>query len=159
MLTQRDQIGVIAFDDAAKWVVPLQQVTDVAAIQSLIGTIRPGGGTAFYSALSQSVGALMAAKTPQKHIIFLSDGQPADSGFQGLAQDAADNGITITTVAVGTGANTKLMELISTIGGGRAYTADDNIKIFTKENVFGRGQLCAKPGFTPVVTENSALRL
>ncbi len=160
VLTQRDQIGVIAFDDAAKWVVPLQQVTDVAAIQSLIGTIRPGGGTAFYSALSQSVGALMAAKTPQKHIIFLSDGQPADSGFQGLAQDAADNGITITTVAVGTGANTKLMELISTIGGGRAYTAGefDNIpKIFTKETFLAGGSYVQNREFTPVITENSSL--
>lgn len=160
VLTERDQIGVIAFDDAAKWVVPLQQVADVAAIQSLIGTIRPGGGTAFYSALSQSVGALIEAQTPQKHIIFLSDGQPADSGFQGLAQDAADHGITITTVAVGTGANTKLMELISTIGGGRAYTAGefDNIpKIFTKETFLAGGSYVQNREFTPVITESSSL--
>ena len=51
VLTERDQVGVIAFDDASKWVVELQSVTDVAAIQSAIGTIRAGGGTSFYSPL------------------------------------------------------------------------------------------------------------
>ncbi|NLV57330.1 MAG: VWA domain-containing protein [Clostridiales bacterium] len=160
VLTKRDQVGVIAFDDAAKWVVPLQKVTDVTVIQSLIGTIRPGGGTAFYSALEQSVIALIQATTPQKHIIFLSDGQPADSGFQSLAQDAADHGITITTVAVGEGANAKLMELISTIGGGRTYRAGefDNLpKIFTKETFLAGGSYVQNREFTPVITESSSM--
>jgi len=59
VLTARDFVGVIAFDDAAKWVVPIQPVDDVLAIQEMIGTIRTGGGTAFYSPLAQ---ALMAQK-------------------------------------------------------------------------------------------------
>ena len=45
VLTPNDQVGVIAFDDAAKWVVNLQKAEDVEAIQNQIGTIRPGGGT------------------------------------------------------------------------------------------------------------------
>ncbi len=160
VLMEKDQVGVIAFDDAAKWVVPLQKVTDVAAIQESIGTIRPGGGTAFYSALEQAVGALMAVDTPQKHIIFLSDGEPGDGGFEQLALLATQNDITLTTVAVGSGANTKLMELLSTIGGGRAYRAGefDNIpKIFTKETFLAGGTYVQNREFTPIITETSPL--
>ncbi len=160
ILTQRDQVGVIAFDDAAKWVVPLQEVTDVGAIQELIGTIRPGGGTAFYSAMDQGISALIAAQTPQKHMIFLSDGEPGDSGFEKLLMLASQNGITVTTVAVGSGANTRLMELISTLGGGRAYAAGefDNIpKIFTKETFLAGGSYVQNRVFTPVITESSTL--
>ena len=51
VLTERDSLGVIGFDDAAKWVVPLQRVTDVAALESMIGTLRADGGTAFYPPL------------------------------------------------------------------------------------------------------------
>ncbi len=160
VLTEKDQIGVIAFDDAAKWVVPLQEVKDVAAIQNMIGTIRPGGGTLYYSALSQAIGTLMMTNTPQKHIIFLSDGQPGDTGFQGLVQEAMDSGITVTTVAVGEGANAKLMELIATIGGGRTYAAGefDNIpKIFTKETFLAGGSYVQNREFTPVVTESATM--
>ena len=45
VLNERDLAGVIAFDDAGKWVVPLASVTDPAAMQEKIGTIRSGGGT------------------------------------------------------------------------------------------------------------------
>ncbi len=160
VLTAKDQIGVIAFDDAAKWVVPLQEVKDVGAIQSMIGTIRPGGGTSYYSALNEACNALIATNTPQKHIIFLSDGEPGDSGFERLLVNANARGITVTTVAVGGGANTRLMELLATVGGGRAYTAGefDNIpKIFTKETYLAGGSYVQNRVFTPVVTESSAL--
>ena len=160
VLTAKDQVGVIAFDDAAKWVVPLQPVTDVGAIQSLIGTIRPGGGTAFYNALNMAVAALETANTPQKHIIFLSDGEPGDSGFERLAMQASMSKITLTTVAVGSGANTRLMELLSTIGGGRSYAAGefDNIPhIFTKETFLAGGTYVQNREFTPIITEASAL--
>ena len=160
VLMPKDQVGVIAFDDAAKWVVPLQSVTDVGAIQSLIGTIRPGGGTAFYSAMDLAVDGLLEAKTPQKHIIFLSDGEPGDSGFEQIAMKAGQSGITMTTVAVGTGANTRLMELLSTLGGGRAYVAgefDDIPKIFTKETFLAGGTFVQNREFTPIITENAPL--
>ena len=160
VLMGKDNVGVIAFDDAAKWVVPLQEVTDVAAIQEMIGTIRPGGGTAFYAALEASIDALMQAETPQKHIIFLSDGEPGDRGFEQLVMRARQNGITLTTVAVGDGANTRLMEMLATIGGGRAYIVGefDNIpKIFTKETFLVGGTFVQNREFIPLVTEISAL--
>ena len=72
---------MIAFDDAAKWVVNLQKAEDVEAIQNQIGTIRPGGGTAFFTALYEATYALMNAQAQQKHIIFLTDGEAGDTGY------------------------------------------------------------------------------
>ena len=101
VLTPNDQVGVIAFDDAAKWVVNLQKAEDVEAIQNQIGTIRPGGGTAFFTALYEATYALMNAQAQQKHIIFLTDGEAGDTGYLQLCDIMQQNDITLTTVAVG----------------------------------------------------------
>jgi uncharacterized membrane protein len=160
VLTGRDQVGVIAFDDAAKWVVPLQNASDIAAIQDAIGTIRPGGGTAFYTPLYEALTALTDADAKLKHVIFLTDGEAGDNGFDLLVQNMAQNGITLTTVAVGSGANVKVLSRLAQIGNGRAYTAGefDNIpKIFTKETYLVTGSYVQNRIFTPVVTEISTL--
>ena len=104
VLSERDNIGVIGFDDTAKWVVPFQSVSSLSDVQSQIGTLRADGGTAFYSALDEAYRVLQGAQTPQKHVIFLSDGQPADTGFQNIALAMQKSGITLTTVAVGSDA-------------------------------------------------------
>lgn len=160
VLTENDSVGVIAFDDAAKWVVPLGPVTDVSAIQSMIGTIRPGGGTAYYTALYESMNALMASDAAQKHVIFLTDGEAGDSGYEALVQIMADSGITLTTVAVGSGANQSLLRGLAQTGGGRAYFASefDNLpKIFTKETYLVSGSYVQNRVFTPVITHDSVL--
>lgn len=159
-LTEQDQIGVIGFDEAAKWVVPLQSVSDPAAIQEQIGTLRADGGTAFYSAMDEAFLALYAANTPQKHVIFLSDGQPGDTGFQQLARAMREAGITLTTVAVGGGADQRLMRQLATLGGGRSYAVgefDDVPKLFVKETVLASGSYVQNRTFYPVVIEVGAL--
>lgn len=160
VLTARDNVGVIAFDDTAKWVVPMQQVTDVAAIQEMIGTIRPGGGTAFYSALAQALQALVESESELKHVIFLTDGEAADSGYEGVIQQMAQNGITVTTVAVGSGANTTLLSRLAEWGGGRAYQTsefDDIPKIFTKETYLATQAYVQNRTFYPVVWSGGTL--
>lgn len=160
VLTENDYVGVIAFDDTAKWVVPIQKVTDLAAIQSLIGTIRPDGGTAFYSALAQSLQALMQTEAQLKHVIFLTDGEASDSGYEGIVQQMAQLGITLTTVAIGSGANTTLLSRLAEWGDGRAYTTDafDDIpKIFTKETYLATQSYVQNRAFYPVIWSGSAL--
>lgn len=160
ILTPRDQVGVIAFDDAAQWVVQLQLVSDLAAIQSAIGTIRPGGGTAFYSPLQAAYNALKDADAQLKHVIFLTDGEPGDSGYDLIVRQMADAGITLTTVAVGDGANVQLLHQLATLGNGRAYAAGqfDNVpKIFTKETMLVAGSYVQNRVFTPIIYEESAL--
>ena len=160
VLTENDQVGVIAFDDAAKWVVNLQSVTDVNAIQNAIGTIRPGGGTAFYTALYNAYAALSESDAQQRHVIFLTDGEAGDGGYESVVSMMAQEGITLTTVAVGEGANASVLRKMAETGKGRAYVTNefDNVpKIFTKETYLVSGSYVQNRVFTPVITEEDIL--
>ena len=70
------------------------------------------------------------------------------------------NGITLTTVAVGSGANQRLLRTLAQTGKGRAYAADefDNLpKIFTKETYLVSGSYVQNRTFTPVIVHDSIL--
>ena len=157
VLNERDQAGVICFDDAGKWVVPLSYVTDVAAMQEQVATIRPGGGTAFYSPLMMAYEALKTASAQYKHVIFLTDGEAGDTGYMDVVRKMAASGITVTTVAVGDGADYVGMGKIAEIGGGRMYAAgpfDSLPRIFTKETMMISGSYVQNRVFTPVITDS-----
>ena len=158
VLTARDSAGVIAFDDTGKWVVPLSSVTDVAAMQELVRTIRLGGGTAFYSPLKMAQEALANAKAQYKHVIFLTDGEAGDTGYENVVSEMAKQGITVTTVAVGDGADTAGMRKLAELGNGRMYYAgpfDSLPKIFTKETMMISGSYVQNRTFTPAVTDST----
>ena len=156
VLNERDQAGVIAFDDAGKWVVPLSYVTDAAAMQEQVATIRPGGGTAFYSPLLMAGEALKTAQAQYKHVIFLTDGEAGDTGYMDLVRRMAESGITVTTVAVGDGADYAGLSRMAVTGGGRMYAAgpfDSLPRIFTKETMMISGTYVQNRIFTPAVTD------
>lgn len=135
-LTPQDEVGVIAFSDTAKWIAPLQSAENAEEVKDLIGGLQLGGGTMMYSSIKESYDALMESDAAIKHLILLTDGEPADRGFEGLITDMREDGITVSTVAMGRGANTSLMQRLAEIGGGRFYHVDatDNIPaIFAKE--------------------------
>jgi Mg-chelatase subunit ChlD len=158
VLTERDQAGVIAFDDEGKWVVPLSPVADVKAMQEQVATIRPGGGTAFYTPLAMAYEALKTVQADYRHVIFLTDGEAGDTGYQLVVQSMAQEGITLTTVAVGDGADTAGMRQLAKLGGGRAYTAgpfDSLPRIFTRDTMQITGSYVQNRTFIPVVTDAS----
>ena len=158
VLNERDQAGVIAFDDAGKWVVPLDYVTDVAAMQEKVATIRLGGGTAFYTPLTMAYEALKGVSAQYKHVIFLTDGEAGDIGWMDVVRRMAATGITVTTVAVGDNADYAGMKQIADIGGGRMYTAgpfDSLPRIFTKETMMISGSYVQNRVFTPVITDST----
>lgn len=135
-LTPQDEVGVIAFDDTAKWIAPLQSAENAEEVKDLIGGLQLGGGTMMYSSIRESYDALMESDAAIKHLILLTDGEPADGGFENLIGEMREEGITVSTVAMGRGANTTLMERLAEIGDGRFYHVDatDNIPaIFAKE--------------------------
>ena len=158
VLNPRDSAGVIAFDDAGKWVVPLSPVSDVAAMQEQIRTIRLGGGTAFFSALKMAQEALQRVQAQYKHVIFLTDGEAGDTGYDEVVKEMAQQGITVTTVAVGEGADTAGMRKLAELGNGRMYYAgpfDSLPKIFTKETMRISGSYVQNRTFTPFVTDET----
>ena len=158
VLNERDQAGVIAFDDEGKWVIPLSYVTDVAAMQEQVATIRPGGGTAFYTPLLMAYESLKMAKAQYKHVIFLTDGEAGDTGYMNVVSQMAASGITVTTVAVGDGADYSGLTRMAQTGGGRMYAAgpfDSLPRIFTKETMMISGSYVQNRVFTPAITDPS----
>ena len=158
VLNERDQAGVIAFDDAGKWVIPLSFVTDVSAMQEQVATIRPGGGTAFYTPLTMAYEALKSVQAQYKHVIFLTDGEAGDTGYMDVVRRMAGSGITVTTVAVGEGVDYAGLRRIAEIGSGRMYAAgpfDSLPRIFTRETMMISGAYVQNRVFTPVITDSS----
>lgn len=161
VLGPMDQIGVLAFDSEAKWVVKMRKVDDLAAIQDDIGTLRADGGTSIFPALALAYDTLKKANTKYKHIILLTDGQSATTGdYYFLARKMEKAGITMSTVAVGDGADTDLLEILAEWGRGRYYFTNEAYtipRIFTKETITALRSYLVEENFTPLKVAGSEI--
>lgn len=138
LLTSEDHFGVVAFDDAAKWVVPLQPLARPRALAGAIGSMRAGGGTDLYPALNQALAALLHSPLSSRHVLVLSDGATSPADFDRLMALAVREKITVSTVAVGEGADQVFLERLARQGKGRAYVADQAQalpRIFARETM------------------------
>jgi Ca-activated chloride channel homolog len=151
-LSERDSVGVIAFDSDAYPVVNLTKVEDKKPIITQIQSIQALGGTNMYPGLKMAYDWLQSSDAQIKHIIVLSDGQSDSGDFRGIARTARDAGITVTTVAVGEDSDHQTMEMIASTGGGRFYAADSPEtlpRIFTREAVLASRSTIIEEPFTP----------
>lgn len=123
VMSRRDYIGVVAFDSAAHWVVPIQRVESPDRVARQIGRLAAGGGTNMEPAMRQGYQELLTA-TPGaavRHMIVLTDGQTQGSGYEQMAAAMRRRGVTTTCVAIGDGAARALLNRIASHGGGKFY--------------------------------------
>lgn len=159
-LTSNDMIGVIGFDDAFKWVVKTRKADDLKAIQNNIATIRADGGTSILPALEAAYLSLKDVDTKLKHIILLTDGQAEKSGYNELLDKIREAKITLSTVAVGDGADIPLLKTLASRGNGRFYATDeftDIPKIFAKETFLAGKTYLNNRTFTPKLSAYSPI--
>ncbi len=165
-LYPQDLVGVVAFDDNAKWIVgssnQLAPNTQPAQIASQVRSIQAGGGTNIFSGLEQAYYAL-AKLGPQdaavKHVILLTDGQSQDGAYFEVIGKMAQAGITLTTVGVGDGMNNTLLQQLAAMGGGTFYPVADPLKlpqIFIKEARLVRKNLIKETPFTPKLVQTGS---
>lgn len=159
LLTPRDMIGVITFDTAAAWAVPLQQNEGKNRILGDIASIVVGGGTNIFPGLQMAYEALAVAPVKVKHIILLTDGRSAFGGaYEQLALRMRAEGITLTTVAIGSDSDQVLLTNLAVWGAGRYYyteTAESVPKIFTKETMMVTRVFAVDRRFYPVAAAAS----
>jgi Mg-chelatase subunit ChlD len=158
-LSGRDYVGVVAFDSAANWVVPLQPLQDPLGLRDKIGSMSPGGGTYIYSGLAEAVDALEKNNARSKHIILLTDGQSEGGDYAGLLDRMDKAHITLSGVAVGQDADAALLQYLAAKGGGNYYFADASSlpQIFAHEShVAARSYIVEHP-FTPKRTAPSPI--
>ena len=155
VLQPSDKLGIIAFDAAPKPIVRLQRAANRLRITDALSRLSPGGGTNIFPALDQAYQVLSGAEARVKHIILLTDGQSNRSGILDLVAQSYQDKITISTVAVGMGADQGLLMQVAEEGGGRYYFTDrpDNIpKLFLKEASEVSRRALIEDRFRPRVT-------
>ncbi|MGI8913683.1 MAG: VWA domain-containing protein [Chloroflexota bacterium] len=155
-LSSADQIAVN--DTSGGWAVPLQNVTDKAAINAKIDAMQPSDPSSYAPALKDAWQALLNSPAKTKHIILMGDGDAADT-YQPLMQSIAAAGIT--TSVVGTNvqpSDLAVLQDIATAGKGRYYDGNDPFDI--PQLLVKETQLVARPAiveeaFKPVVVGSS----
>lgn len=137
LLGSRDSIAVVGFDHEPQVICEMTSATDVDSVQAAIDSLAAGGGTFMYPAMVAAKEMLEATPAKIRHMICLSDGQTQPADHESLAEELADEGITVSTVAIGS-ADRQLMSTIAELGHGRYYETTDpaNVpQIFTKETM------------------------
>ncbi len=139
-LRDSDYVGILTFDDEFSWQVELVQASDRQAIKDKIEGIAEGGGTTIKPSLEEAYKVLSGAEASVKHVVLLTDGMGETTNFADVIQQYQTGGVTLSTVAVGTGSDTSLLERLATECSGRYYYSDlstDIPKIFAREVFLG----------------------
>lgn len=156
-LREIDEVGVLAFDDTYTWAVPLQEAADTDAITEKIAGITSRGGTNIYPALKEAVEKMKDSDASLKHIILLTDGQDGFHEYEDVLEEMKDNGITLSTVAVGTGADSSTLKWLAEQGEGRYYYSDAGTalpRIFAQEVYLSVKSYLINEEFTPVIASS-----
>jgi Ca-activated chloride channel homolog len=135
-LAGEDLLEVIAFDSQPTKIVKMTAAKHRARIQSDIARLSPGGGTEIFSALDAAYQSLSVTRARKKHVILLTDGQAPQNGIRELVQAMAAEGMTVSTVGLGTGIDDSLLRTIADLGGGRFHKVTDPQslpRVFTRE--------------------------
>ncbi|MBI3651100.1 MAG: VWA domain-containing protein [Acidobacteria bacterium] len=151
-LSERDSVGVLAFDSEAQTVAEITKVEDKKKIIKEILSIQAVGGTAMYPGIRQAYQWLQASDAQIKHIIVLSDGQSEPGDFAGIAKAVSAAGMTLSTIAVGRDADVRGMKMIADLGGGRFYATDraETLpQIFTREAFLASRSTIIEEPFQP----------
>ena len=159
-LTENDQIGVLAWNSNANWVIDLQTLPAADVIDTGLRSLRPDGSTNLRASLHEASDALVKSKAELKHIILFTDGFTDIKIIEQVAEEAgaiyADNGITVSVVGTGEGAAPSL-EDIAVQGHGRYYPGKDLDKvpqIMAEEAVIASRDFINEGEFLPEVTSN-----
>ena len=135
-MRKTDYVGVLTFDDKYSWVVEPTLASDREGIKAQIETIAEGGGTTIQPALREAFRGVMDCDVSIRHVILLTDGQGESRDYSDIVASYTDGDVTLSTVAVGDGADGRLLERLAKDCSGRYYYSDmasDIPKIFAQE--------------------------
>lgn len=128
MLHPEDDFGLLAFDTDYSWVVPFGKLGQSEGKERLIRSLQASGGTNLPRATAAALEIIKDSERDIRHLIVLSDGQTTGS-VDDIISTAVDLDISVSTVAIGSGANTALLSEIAYQTGGVYYIADNPFDI------------------------------
>lgn len=154
-LEKTDLLGIIAFNSRSEVLVPLARNADPDANARTVLSISPGGGTNLPPAMREALAQMKPADAKVRHCIILSDGRSMGTDqLPALAQQFADAGILVSTIAVGDQADTEALRNIAEIGRGQYFRVVDPTilpRVFLRAVQVERKPLIREDPFTPLV--------
>lgn len=159
-MKKKDEIGLVSFNTYAYLEYPLVKAKDrnKEILNRVISRLSVSGGTHYTVALEFAHKQLLESTAETKHVIFLADGAPSDTGYNEAIAEMTRDGITVSTISVGY--TSEILSEMARIGGGRYYdvqTVKDlpNIMLSETEKVSINSLLIGS--FTPVIENASSL--
>ena len=156
-LSRQDLAGVLAYNwqGSGDWTHPLSPVGDRKALLNAIKQMEMGDMPDFHSPMQAAYQQLKDCDAAQKHIIIISDGDPAPASTTLLDQLKAAK-ITCTGVAIfpHQPSMVESLQRIAQLTGGRFYHVNDPTKlpqIFIKEAQVVRRALIVEQTFAPKI--------
>ena len=158
LLDERNEVGVIAFDTAWHWVVPMGPAKDKDRIIKEIATIKAGGGTELFQPLKEAYAAIYDRTALLRHVLVLSDGEVTAADFAGLVRRMQKDKITVSSVAIGKDSDVRFMTDLSRWGRGRFYYTEDIFsipRILTLETQLASKATIIEQAFRPALSHPS----
>ncbi len=160
VLDEKDLVGVVAFSNTARTVVPIGPNDQPNQTRSRITSISSSGGTNMGPALSMARDMLTSVDAGSKHIVLLSDGESQNPEMlPALAEELGELGIKVSTIAVGDGADEEGMLQIAQLSGGKYYRVRNPgvlPRVFLKAIRVVRTPMVREGVVTPIVLENDS---
>ncbi|WP_424236246.1 VWA domain-containing protein [Bhargavaea ginsengi] len=155
LLREEDTLGFIAFDDSPWEVIETSPVGDPDEASGKIMSVTPGGGTNIYPSVALAYERLRGLDLERKHIILLTDGMSAPGGdYASLSEAGEADGVTMSTVAIGSDADRQLLRQLADQASGRYYEvtdADSVPSILSRETAMLSRTYIVNQPFTPAV--------
>jgi len=118
-LTQTDRIALVQFDDKTSTIIGLTPATQVSQLDAAIDRLSDfSGGTCLGKGMKQALDLLSDRAMTSRRVFIFTDGETVDEDdCQDLAQEFANNGISITALGVGEYNEDLLVHLSNTTAG------------------------------------------
>ncbi len=152
-VNRQDDVGALIYSGTESWLFDLTPATDKQALYTKIDKAMPGDMPSFAPTLQLAYNSLKKSDAMVKHIIIISDGDPAAPSLQ-LIKLIKNERITISTVGINPHSprDVDVLKFIAKRTGGRYYFAQNPKmlpRIFIKEAKVVKRSLIFNSPFKP----------
>jgi Ca-activated chloride channel family protein len=122
-----DILSIVAFDQSARVIVPAQRVLEKEGIRRMVNRIDAGGGTQMSAGMRLGLGELDKHAGPDRlsRMVLFTDGRTSsEKGCLNRADEAAERGIPVISLGLGTEWKEELMQDIAARTGGHVDYID-----------------------------------
>jgi uncharacterized membrane protein/Mg-chelatase subunit ChlD len=121
-----DSIGVISFEDKSSWAIQPTPASQMDAISAAVNQMNPSGGDdTLEGALTLAYDGLHGQPARIKHEVIITDGETPSGDYSATIQQMQAEGISVSTIGIGSQADTQQLQQVAQAGGGAYFDGSD----------------------------------